>query len=131
MKECKNCTSEIENRSLYCSNKCQSEFQKKEFIRRWKSGEINGHNKGKNKAISMIIKNYLLEKADRKCEECGWNKVNRFTKKSPLEIHHIDGDSLNNMEENLKVLCPNCHSLTPNYKNANKISSRKRRNKPE
>ena len=127
MKECKNCKKEIENRSLYCSNKCQIEFQKKTFILKWKAQEIKGHNNGRMKALSMVIKNYLLEKANKKCEECGWGLINNFTKKCPLEIHHIDGNSLNNMEENLKVLCPNCHSLTPNYKNANKNSSRKGR----
>jgi DNA-directed RNA polymerase subunit RPC12/RpoP len=36
-----------------------------------------------------------------------------------LEIHHIDGNYLNNTIENLQVLCPNCHSLTLNYKALN------------
>jgi hypothetical protein len=130
MKKCKNCENKIENRSTYCSNKCQSEFQKKEFIKKWQDDKINGCNKGKNKALSKIIRNYLLDKVNKKCEDCGWNQINKFTKKSPLEIHHVDGNSLNNDESNLKVLCPNCHSLTPNYKNANKESARKLRNKP-
>lgn len=33
----------------------------------------------------------------------------------PLEIHHKDGDSLNNELDNLVLLCPNCHALTENY----------------
>ena len=130
MKTCKNCEKNIENRSTYCSNLCQCEFQKNKFLMDWQEGKTNGHNNGKNKALSSIIRNYLLDKAHKKCEDCGWNRINKFTKKSPLEIHHIDGDSLNNRENNLRVLCPNCHSLTPNYKNANKKSSRKDRNKP-
>lgn len=35
----------------------------------------------------------------------------------PLSLHldHIDGDRLNNTIENLRLLCPNCHSQTPTY----------------
>lgn len=32
-----------------------------------------------------------------------------------LQIDHIDGDWLNNLRENLRFLCPNCHSQTENY----------------
>lgn len=32
------------------------------------------------------------------------------------ELHHNDGDKTNNMKENLKFVCPNCHSITKNYK---------------
>ena len=34
----------------------------------------------------------------------------------PLELHHIDGSSSNNNRENLVLLCPNCHTLTPTYR---------------
>lgn len=69
--------------------------------------------------LSKVIRDYLLEKVNYSCELCGWNKINPITGKSPLEIHHIDGDYTNNKEENLQVLCPNCHSLTPTYKALN------------
>jgi hypothetical protein len=36
-------------------------------------------------------------------------------KKIPLELHHIDGDTKNNLLENLKILCRNCHAQTDNY----------------
>jgi len=45
-----------------------------------------------------------------------------------MEIEHIDGNYLNNKENNLTVLCPNCHSLTSTYKGTNK-NGRKTRNK--
>lgn len=32
------------------------------------------------------------------------------------ELHHKDGDKTNHTKENLKFLCPNCHSITSNYK---------------
>lgn len=32
-----------------------------------------------------------------------------------LHLDHKDGDRTNNELSNLRLLCPNCHSLTPNY----------------
>lgn len=37
-------------------------------------------------------------------------------RKLSLELHHINGDRNNNKRENLVVLCPNCHSLTSNFR---------------
>ncbi len=34
----------------------------------------------------------------------------------PLELHHIDGNHDNSFKENLQLLCPNCHTLTDNYR---------------
>lgn len=51
------------------------------------------------------------------CECCGlseWNG-NLLT----LELHHIDGDCMNNVLENLMLLCPNCHSQTKNWRGKN------------
>ena len=35
-------------------------------------------------------------------------------------VDHIDGNSDNNSEENLRLICPNCHSLTSTYRGANR-----------
>ena len=69
-------------------------------------------------------KNYLIEKYGNKCMECGWGEKNPTTNKIPIELEHIDGDSTNNNLSNLKLLCPNCHSLTSTYKGANKGNGR-------
>jgi len=78
--------------------------------------------------LSNHIKRYFMEKYNCKCQLCGWGERNLSTNTIPLEIHHIDGDYTNNKEENLQLLCPNCHSLTDTYKSHNK-SGRKERNK--
>ncbi len=41
-----------------------------------------------------------------------------------LEIDHIDGNSDNNSEENLRLVCPNCHSLTSTYRGTNRGNGR-------
>ena len=52
-----------------------------------------------------------------RCEECGEEQW--LGQQIPLEVHHEDGDPLNNEMENLKLLCPNCHALTDNYRGKN------------
>ena len=69
----------------------------------------------------------MLEKADYKCSKCGWHEVNPTTGLIPLEVHHKDGNYRNNIEDNLEVLCPNCHSLTPNFKALNKEGREERK----
>lgn len=71
----------------------------------------------------------MLEKYNYSCQECGWNKINPYTNKTPLEIHHKDGNYLNGSEDNLALLCPNCHSLTDTYKALNRPKARRDRAK--
>ena len=66
----------------------------------------------------------MLEKSNYSCEICGWHETNPTTGKVPVQVHHKDGDCTNNKEDNLQVLCPNCHSLTPTYGAINKGSGR-------
>lgn len=78
--------------------------------------------------LSPSVRKFLLAEANYKCSECGWDKINRSTGTVPLEVDHIDGISTNNERSNLKVLCPNCHSLTPTYKSLNKTGRAWRKN---
>jgi len=70
-------------------------------------------------SLSCHIRKYLFRKYNNKCQKCGWNTMSDFTGKTPLEVSHIDGDFKNNKEENLELLCPNCHSLTKYQKSLN------------
>lgn len=65
-----------------------------------------------------------MDKHERKCQVCGWDKIHPITGEPPLHVHHIDGDATNNSEDNLQLLCPNCHSLTENYGRLNAKSTR-------
>ena len=112
---CKNCGSVIDKSKTYCSNACQHEFQYKDYIKQWKLGKVSGLS-GKW-GLSAYIRSYIHNKFNNSCSECGCSLVNPYTNKSILEIHHIDGNYLNNSEDNLTLLCPNCHAMTDTYKN--------------
>lgn len=107
---------------IYCSNACQREYELKLYIERWKSGKEHGL-----QALGIVsgyIKRYLRKKFDDKCSLCGWNKVNKKLGYSPLVADHIDGNWRNNSESNLRLICPNCDSLTLTYAGLNRGNGR-------
>lgn len=62
-----------------------------------------------------LIKQKIFEE---KCYNC--NLTEWLGNKIPLELEHIDGNRRNNFIENLTLLCPNCHALTPTYRGRNR-----------
>ena len=68
----------------------------------------------KERLITEGLKRY-------KCEKCG-NSGEWMGQKMTLELHHINGDHFDNRLENLQILCPNCHSITDNYRRRKTIN---------
>jgi len=127
IKICINCGKIIlsKNAKKYCCKKCQFDYKKKILIEKWKNGETNGISSSIGD-IARYIRKYIFEKYDNKCARCGWHEINPYTNKIPLQVEHIDGNYANNKEENLILLCPSCHSLTPTYGARNKGNGRPR-----
>ena len=125
---CKNCGKEFilyqGSNGYYCCHECQMEHQYKEWLKDWKNGKEDGLSGGF--ALSKRIRRYLFDKYDCKCQLCGWGEVNEYTGLVPLQVHHLDGNCLNNSENNLQLLCPNCHSLTENFGSRNKNGNKGR-----
>lgn len=71
------------------------------------------------------LKERLLEEGllEDKCSRCGWNEKLESTKFTPVELDHIDGNSHNHDFTNLRMLCPNCHSLTHTYRKRKRVDT--------
>lgn len=69
----------------------------------------------KDVVVIPKLRKKLIEDGLKKeqCEMCGLSEW--MNCKIVLELHHIDGNRFNNDLTNLQILCPNCHSLTPNH----------------
>ena len=94
--------------------------------RGWNLG-MRGIGKPKISLESILVKNssfqsfklkkrlFMAKLKPEHCEWCGWSKRtgNGYL---PLELDHINGDRHDNRITNLRILCPNCHSLTPHHR---------------
>ena len=85
-----------------------------------------------NKYIYHSSSNLLRRLIDEgykeyKCECCGITEWNN--KPISLQLEHVDGNHFNNALDNLKVLCPNCHSQTDTFAGRNVDHSESKRRK--
>lgn len=98
----------------YCDNRCQNEHQYRQYIARWLAGQESGM-RGSFYSISAHVRRWMIETYGERCSRCGWCERHPVTGRVPLTIDHIDGDVANCRPDNLRLLCNNCHSLTPTF----------------
>lgn len=92
--------------------------KKQSALKKAKEGNLILHS-------NHLLKKILLTSGRKyKCEVCRTSKWRGHT--INLDLDHIDGNSYNNKLENLRFLCPNCHSQTKTYKGRNINTGKKR-----
>ncbi|MHA2069345.1 MAG: HNH endonuclease signature motif containing protein, partial [Candidatus Thorarchaeota archaeon] len=104
-----------EHKAKYCSTSCSRVHKSELKVKAWQEGTDSGSYA--DGTLSSVIRRHLLWSAGHKCPQCGWAKVSDYVAhgKPVLTIDHIDGNWTNNKVENLRVLCYNCHTLTPTF----------------
>lgn len=116
---CKNCNKELSKYQYkFCSNECTGKFKNYTKI-----NEFINNQDTVTKLPSYVIL-WLKECNNNTCSQCGWDKLHPDDNKPLVEVDHIDGNSANNNLSNLRVLCPNCHSMTSTHRARNKKSNR-------
>lgn len=122
---CLNCGKETtfsySKMNKFCSIDCQGKHKRTARINEW----LNGKQFNTKLPLPAWIKDkdgYLARTHGYKCSICkieDWNG-------SPivLEGDHIDGNYNNVVPSNLRLVCPNCHSQTNNFKGKNKGNGR-------
>ena len=98
--------------------------------RGWSKG-LRGIGKPRIELEKILVKNsyyqsFKLKKRlfkvglkKQQCEYCGW-AVKSNDGRIPLELDHINGNRRDNRLKNLRILCPNCHSLQPTHRGLNR-----------
>ncbi|HEY0005523.1 MAG TPA: HNH endonuclease signature motif containing protein [Pyrinomonadaceae bacterium] len=99
----------------------------------WNKGQIIGPKQPLQKYLnnelqisSTKLKKRLLSEGLLKAQCSSCANMSWLDQPIPLELDHINGDHHDNTFSNLRLLCPNCHALTPTYRGRNiapKLSS--------
>ena len=113
---CKNCSTDFTHghahSGKYCSKTCEGAYRSNEHKRKFFSGLLE------KRIDRPTARRYLAEVRGYNCEVCGVSEWNG--KKLTLHVDHKNGDPSNDSPENLRLLCPNCHSQTEFLGGANK-----------
>jgi Zn finger protein HypA/HybF involved in hydrogenase expression len=89
------------SKGMFCSNKCHGDYFTMKRLK-------------KNTILNRTLRKWIYGNLEQKCKICNlrnkWNDI--FLR---LQIDHINGDVKDNRIENLRMICPNCHTQTSTW----------------
>lgn len=95
-------------------------------IARWLDGDLQVTYVGRMRDPAPWVKGHLIATRGDQCEVCQ-QEIRREDGGSAIQMNHRDGNSLNNLIENLELLCPNHHAVTETWGSRNTQPGRRRR----
>ena len=99
--------------NVYCSNSCSAEGKLLESINRAKQGLVKER---------VTLRKVLTRLKGYACDCCGLSEWNN--KEITLQVDHINGLANDNSLDNLRLICPNCHSQSDTFSGRNKGKGR-------
>ena len=118
----KECKWSYQHNNKFCSIACSSKYKSDENKRKFFAGLLI------ERIDRPTIRRYLAEARGYKCEVCGVSDWQG--EKLTLQVDHINGDPSNDKPDNVRLICPNCHSQTRYLGGANKGRGRKSQGLP-
>lgn len=97
---------------LFCSRPCHQAYNFTQRYNKWINGEPAVWARTGGVRVAVIKRDGYI------CRDCGISEWHE--KPIALEVDHIDGNCRNNRADNLRLLCPNCHSQTPTFGSKNR-----------
>lgn len=89
---------------------CLEQELKEQRIEKRNPNYKNGTICGKHTKLIFKLKEERRKKDNYICQHCGITQKELKGYQKKLDVHHIDGDDTNNVEENMITLCRGCHT---------------------
>ena len=99
---------------VFCREECSVAYRNENTFQQFLKGKIHS---------PATVRKYLIKLRGSVCEECRQSEWRGSP--IPLDVHHLNGDWKNDHPDNLRLLCKNCHALTPEYGGRNRGKGRK------
>jgi len=111
----------VQYANKYCNNKCSAAHMTAQHKAQWLSGVVKRYERDR-------LRIWLSEDRGYKCECCGISDW--YGQPITLQVDHIDGNAGDDGPNNLRLICPNCHSQSDTFSGRNKGNGRAARGLP-